>query len=330
MAVATGHYTAVFPHHFLDAPLNLHRTYLGVDLFFLLSGFILMHVYAAGFAGGVDARQWGRFMVRRLARIYPLHLATLILTIVFARQGLTADQPGLLLGNLTLIHAWGFWDDFSFNSPSWSVSCEFAAYLPFPVLAMAAMRRGGLALMLGLSATGLALLLWRGGGSVDLDAIGRNWVLARALYTFPMGMALALLWFRAPLAFAALGPLAVVGMAGAIGAGAPDVVVIFGFAALVLGTAHSGTWFGRLLVWRPLRILGDWSYGIYLLHWPLMLAMFSVRPKLAQHLPGLGPAGLDLLSVAIFLPSLTLLAGLSYVWLESPLRRQANGLLANG
>src|ERR1051325_8120140 len=56
-------------------PAVLQKGYLGVELFFTLSGFILCHVYLSSVGDG--RFKYGSFLWARLARVYPLHLATL-------------------------------------------------------------------------------------------------------------------------------------------------------------------------------------------------------------------------------------------------------------
>jgi peptidoglycan/LPS O-acetylase OafA/YrhL len=120
----------------------VRRGYLGVDGFFMLSGMILARVHpelATSTAGTFS------FLGKRLARIYPLHLATiLILAALFlagVEGGVTPRDPSRfawpsLLQNLTLIQGWGFANQGAWNYPSWSVSTEWAGYLLFPVLSL--------------------------------------------------------------------------------------------------------------------------------------------------------------------------------------------------
>ncbi|WP_158525340.1 acyltransferase [Glaciecola sp. KUL10] len=119
---------------------NLFKNgWLGVDLFFVLSGFILAHVYHQS-----EPTQktfisfYKQFIINRLARIYPLHLCTLLFTL-----GLVIFLPGFyerypkyfsdisFISNLLLIQNWGF-IDISWNTVSWSISAEFFMYLLFP------------------------------------------------------------------------------------------------------------------------------------------------------------------------------------------------------
>jgi peptidoglycan/LPS O-acetylase OafA/YrhL len=114
--------------------------YLGVDGFFVLSGLILARVHpeiSKSLAGSF--RFWGK----RLARIYPVHLATIVLLICIVGGGrmigMTPTDPQRfalvpLIENLLLVHGWGIANQWDWNYPSWSVSTEWAGYLVFPVL----------------------------------------------------------------------------------------------------------------------------------------------------------------------------------------------------
>jgi peptidoglycan/LPS O-acetylase OafA/YrhL len=113
---------------------------LGVDVFFILSGFILAYVHGKDFAEKIRSNEAISFWVARLARIYPVHLFMLVVTAFFLPMHLLyewspADTKYTLYANLFLVHAWGVTSDLTFNQPSWSISCEWAAYLTFPFVA---------------------------------------------------------------------------------------------------------------------------------------------------------------------------------------------------
>lgn len=113
---------------------------LGVDVFFVLSGFILAYVHGKDFAEGLKPKEAYRFWIARLARIYPVHIFMLFLTAFILPmhslyQWSPVDTVKTFYANLLLIHSWGITDSLTFNQPSWSISCEWAAYLIFPVLA---------------------------------------------------------------------------------------------------------------------------------------------------------------------------------------------------
>src|ERR1700712_834707 len=76
---------STFGGHLLDGNKSslISRMYLMVDFFFVLSGFILCYVYAKSFAGPVKGPGFKRFTIARFARVYPLHLFSLLLTTFF-------------------------------------------------------------------------------------------------------------------------------------------------------------------------------------------------------------------------------------------------------
>jgi peptidoglycan/LPS O-acetylase OafA/YrhL len=118
----------------------IRHGYLGVDGFFVLSGLILGMVHPGlAYEPEGAVRFWGK----RLARVYPVHLATIVVLAVLVVTGtvlgIAPREPerfslGALAENLFLVQGWGFSNFLSWNYPSWSVSTEWAGYLAFPAL----------------------------------------------------------------------------------------------------------------------------------------------------------------------------------------------------
>lgn len=113
----------------------LKEGYVGVSFFFILSGFIIAHNYTAKLTDGSCSRK--RFWVARVARIYPLHLLTLVAAI-FIGGTFVATQPlswAHLFTSATLTNAYIPRSDFFFalNSPAWSLCCEQLFYILFPM-----------------------------------------------------------------------------------------------------------------------------------------------------------------------------------------------------
>ena len=127
LAIVIHHCNGVFWRAANLGPLDA-----GVSFFFVLSGFILTYVY---YAPSAEQFSWQDFYIARLARIWPLHLLCLLLTIVLVNLPEPFD-PTVLLANGLMLHAWMPFDRyfFSYNYPSWSISTELFFYLMFPLM----------------------------------------------------------------------------------------------------------------------------------------------------------------------------------------------------
>jgi peptidoglycan/LPS O-acetylase OafA/YrhL len=107
-----------------------------VSFFFVLSGFILTYVYQSL----VSTKSIKGFLIARVARIWPLHIATLLLVVVlfppYLRTPGGKDLPTVILTNVFMVQAWipVYKYYLSYNSLSWAISTEFAFYLLFPLL----------------------------------------------------------------------------------------------------------------------------------------------------------------------------------------------------
>jgi peptidoglycan/LPS O-acetylase OafA/YrhL len=265
----------VFKFQALGIPL-VAQGYAGVDIFFLLSGFILSHVYMR--SERFTAKEYFRFLGIRLARIYPLHLFTLccLLIIVVAFPDFAASYrkyPGALgldafVANLFLVQNWGLTTYQSWNAPSWSLSAEWLAYLAFPFLLPSLKTAKSPSLLIALSAAVLAsmICLLYLGSHQTLDVTEKAGMV-RMAGEFTAGCllyaAFAKGWRFPP-------RLGLVLMFVLLGTGllAPSLslFMVFGFALSVLLAAQGQTGYARFLEWRPILLLGEISYSLYMTH----------------------------------------------------------------
>ena len=280
----------VISHHLyvregLHLPL-LHqlalRGYLAVDLFFVLSGFTMAWIYGGWFTRQITLPVYLEFMWRRVARLWPLHAAMVLVVIVeYARRGLWPFWPKMIAANLLMVQNWG-WSQV-INPPSWSVSTEMLAYLLFPMLAAAALHGrparawAGCAAAVGLVLLAVWLAPFRGPGRRGALDIYDNWSLLpalRCLGGFWLGMltyrALQTAWVAAIARRPGVAVAAGLVLLLLLAAGAPDLLVYAAFpvltAALFAGAGAPQAWLGT----RVLHGLGTLSYAIYLVHVPIL------------------------------------------------------------
>jgi peptidoglycan/LPS O-acetylase OafA/YrhL len=130
---------------FIPATLTMffEKCYLMVDLFFIMSGFIILHVYKDDFALRISGKSLKKYFVARFARIYPLHFFAMLLlvtgVILFSPHGTypnPIENPSAIPTGFLLLHSYYIHPIYTWNIPSWSISAEWAAYLLFPFLAL--------------------------------------------------------------------------------------------------------------------------------------------------------------------------------------------------
>jgi len=303
------------------------KGYLAVDLFFMLSGFVMWLNYGerlrAEGAAGAPAFWW-----RRIARIWPLHVAVLGGMVAFALLLLVTgrDMSNYPLAELPLhvllVQNWGLTPDLTWNHPAWSISTELGAYLLFPLAVVAvrweAMRPVSLIAGALLAAFALHGIFVFAGAETLGDQITRLG-LVRCILQFGIGMMLANLWLawreRAGVALACT--LVSVLAFATWSAGLPETLLVpIAFAALLLALALDSGPITRLLSSRPLEWLGDASYATYLVHFPLLVALKLVAVDESLKI---GPA-----VFAAYLLSLLALSGALYRWLEKPAQKWLN------
>jgi len=307
------------------------KGYLAVDFFFLLSGFVLWLTYAdqlhQGGGGGA-----ARFLQRRVARIWPLHLLMLAGAACFATALAVTGRPnaaypfGELPLHILLIQSWGLTDELHWNDPAWSISAEFAAYLAFPVLATAVDWRRlpdwGL-VAIGLAPLIALWLLFAGLGHATLGQDITHLGVLRCLAEFTTGTVVCALWQRwrdRPMlpALSAAGIALAIGTAWIAGALPEPLAVPVAFAALLLALALSAEWRSNPLNGRVVHYLGEISYATYLSHFLLFVAF-----KLAfVDDPRAVPPGL----IALYLALVAAASVVLYHVVERPAQRLINRL----
>lgn len=268
--------------------------WLGVAVFFALSGFCIHYSYERGARKGI-----GEFYIRRIFRLYPPYLIALLI-FAFAYPWHKVHFNGLLSiadfwSHIFLIHNIDGRFLYGINPAFWSIAIEFQLYLIYPALLFIVRRTGwrNSLILLGLFEIGMRVIagIW----AVSYTPTSTNWFTFSPFYfwfSWAIGAALADAYLKEkPLPFAQSSTLLWVVLTILSLLVKPLLPLAFPFAALATTTAIAGQLVRPRLFTLPglgyLRFVGITSYSIYLLHQPIlglvprMIGRFA--PALATH-----------------------------------------------
>ena len=324
------------------------KNYLWVDFFFILSGFILFHVYGEQFMDNVSSVSYWRYLLARFARIYPLHVFFLVLFIGMECVELLRYHymdPGSLLEaelryqpftnkqsvlsiftNLGMVHAfhsWSYW-----NEPAWALGAEWLIYLFVPFLLPLAHRTNT---FLDIAGTLWAIfILWlminRYGG--DLDWV--TWKsLVRCFCECTIGIALYKMhnrgyWSRVfSWKYASALLLILCFLTLMVPINHIFTIIMFSFLILAAAAAKDNDILNNSL----LRYLGTISYSIYMSHWLIQEGIkngsrWFTHREFSEHFNFIQ------MPIVLFLLVILVIGGshLTYLWVEKPLRKKLRGL----
>jgi peptidoglycan/LPS O-acetylase OafA/YrhL len=303
---------------------------LAVDFFFALSGFVLTHVYREGCKAG--SYRHDVFLLRRFARVWPLHMACLLgvgaIVLVGSHAGLQPQWKPTVSSFLThasMLHATGLSPEKSWNQPSWSVSAEWTAYLLFPLyLSAAGLFRSALG-KLALAAVMLVAFVY-----------GIKTVLGLDLFELTTLGALRIV----PMFFAGvvLREVMTHGHGLTLSARSLDRLLIAAIVVLYtgmsMGAPMAALWVGLLVILyllalrsfrpetsilrtRPMVWLGDVSYALYLVHAAVLMIVYGLGAKVLHVSSEAGLIGLGAFAAGVAL----LVAALGYTLVERPAQR---------
>ncbi|MBX3696557.1 MAG: acyltransferase [Dokdonella sp.] len=314
----------------------------GVDLFFCLSAFLLVLPFAQWRYGGAPRPDTGRYLLRRVLRIYPAYIAQLTLLLLVAAvfgYGQTLDGKALVahmflwfnLGEPRFDPLLGVW---------FTLPIEFGFYLLLPLIAPLIDRRywpwlliAALAVTLvtryllhlaylGVSEPMRVIMIERLPGRLDQFVIGMlggaAFVAASLAQWRPRQPAL---WLFAGLVGIALLGAVILRVGDAYWRGHPLLFVwhtLFSvcLVPILLASAWGVAPVAALLANRPLRYLGEISFGVYLWHMPILVPILA-------HLPdSMDPAARFWSLLAFVVPATVMVAHLSHRFIEQPFLRR--------
>ncbi|MDB4956610.1 MAG: acyltransferase 3 [Myxococcales bacterium] len=274
----------------------IHHGFRFVDFFFVLSGFVIAHAYRERLQrGGAEVRA---FLVRRIGRLWPLHIVMLLGFFGFETCVWLANHAHISTGraafaehdtlaslpaNILLVHSWGILDHPTWNVPSWSISTEVFAYGLFAALCALVPRKWLDPVASVLLAGSVAVILF-------VAPLGMrstfDYGLFRCVFGFTMGVLIRRVWQRWPLKLGTFGEIAVVLLVVGGVILIPDessvlVTALFALAVWVFA-GEDGLLSGLLRKKLP-QALGRWSYSIYMVHALVVLGMLTLAMVATQH-----------------------------------------------
>jgi peptidoglycan/LPS O-acetylase OafA/YrhL len=311
--------------------------FLGVDLFFVLSGYLITSLLLVEWEARnrIDLR---RFWLRRARRLLPalvvVVLLSLALAAIFARQDLGHTRSDVL-GSLFYFANWheivanrsyfNLMGNPSLLQHTWSLAVEEQFYIVWPLilvpcLVLVGRKRMPMIVIAGIAASAaLMWILYNPNGDPSRVYYGTD---TRA-FLLLMGILVALVWPWIMRMRRAVPLLELFGIAALVGTvllfrqmqdfnptlyRGGDLAAAFCFAVLVAAVAHPQTGIGEALGVTPLRWVGERSYGIYLWHWPIIVLIAGVNAR-----PSVGIVVAEAVLVLV-------VAALSYRFVEQPIR----------
>ena len=326
----------VFYHVFRNswAAPYLRSGYLAVDVFFVLSGFVMALTYGRVLTVDPSPRHYASFLLARFARIYPLYVVVTIVLVLTQRTGLPPDALHhgytiAIVSNLALVQAWGLTGSVIY--PAWSISTEVMAYLLFPLFLVLVRRwrfgcnvavviSASLYLVMTLVPTPHAADLRH--GPLDISWVGSWWPVLRCCAGFLMGVTTYQILHKAALGKRILRlpstTFTATLMTIAFFVHGWDLLFVAATPFLIAGLATGKDATNRVLAWTPIFMLGEWSYAIYLLHCQYGLFLFGANGLLGHFFPhAIAVAATPILALS----ALIVAAWLTFEFFEKPARR---------
>jgi peptidoglycan/LPS O-acetylase OafA/YrhL len=334
MIIVVYHFKDALKMVKIESYTHLFSKSVTVEFFFILSGFVLSYVYIESIKN--NKFKFSDFLIKRLARIYPIHLATLLffilLGIIYSIFNIAPMRPerydpGAIISNILLVHAWGFEKRLSFNFPSWTVSAEWFSYLIFyPFILFVIKLREKISILSIISIAIFALfwyisvpMLHRG-----LTHLTYDFSIIRVLPEFIFGIVLYLIFVKFRIKKFFIKPLLILSLLIFIVSAhfnLSDIFCIISYCILIYSAAEiTNQGLTSILNNRVLIYLGNISYSIYLTHTIVLTVYFNTLKLIFKNTYGK-------IEIFIWLFSFFIVIGVSiiaYELIEKPARKFIN------
>ncbi len=296
--------------HFYTVDI-IRNAFLFVDFFFVLSGFVIAINYQERLMSGFGV---GKFMMLRLGRVWPLHVAILLISIVLevfliatpmlaeiaGREAFGDERHSVeaIFTNLLLVHSLpGVHENVTWNGPSWSISVEFYTYLIFAVglWIVSKLPRPNVWLVLGLIAVMVLapIVIYKFGGRQNIF-LTTGGGLIRCVFGFAAGVSASMLFthFRDPImaffsnrmratVIEVLVVLAVIAFCSMVGFSSVNLLAPFVFLIAIIAFAPQAGAISSVLTTRPFLYVGALSYSIYMVHYIVQSVLYLVHGWIA-------------------------------------------------
>jgi len=333
LTIMMWHFLRYAPPGHEAASAALYRLLPLMEMFFMISGFLIMLRYADTLM--TEPGSFRRFIVRRMARLYPLYFVTLAFFCVVAAAlhfgYVQSDQPeryawSTLPANIALVQAWGLTDTLTFNYVGWTLSAEWFCYLTLPVIVLAYRWYGkwGLATVAAAAIVALEIAVAFGWIPFPSWLQANTWGAYRAFADFALGALVAIAVRDSRLKLTSLWPgwlffiAAITAMATL--QNAYVIVLLLAVATFLAALAErNDPEAARYLA--PLHPLGRVSFGIYMIHPVIESILLAVVWRRIVE-----PTGMVSFYAYWYLPAATVLAValLSDRYFEGPVSRYLN------
>lgn len=306
-----------------------NKGYLAVDFFFILSGFIIAYNYKKIFEQELQGNHYFIFVIKRFARIYPLHLFILLCYLLVPVAYLVTSRPlnselfslDAFIAKFLLVDLWfvgmNFWE--SWNVPSWTISGEFFAYLTFPFLCLFIQKRKKVAVLFFMFSVSVIAISYESLGSRSLgDGISELGLL-RCFCEFICGVCIYVFHQN----FTTLTDNTNKWIAIVVGAllvlllltiEKNHLYIPILFSALLYSLVGFNSVLHKILEIQPLVKLGDISYSIYLSH-TFILTVYSMMfvSKMTDF---------DIIDALAYISITIIFSTFTYRYIEVPMRRR--------